>query len=108
MVCNEVPYIVNRAGYQAEALEKSLIYGANAVDRSVSDCLDAAMNIASIVNELAEGRQMFRVFWVCHHYQLSRYSSPLIALVHSLFCILRRRCLVCLHNPTTQLPDGKV
>jgi hypothetical protein len=34
------------------------------VDKNVADCLDAAMNITSIVNELTEERQMYRAFWV--------------------------------------------
>jgi len=34
------------------------------MDRNVKECLSAAINITEIVNELAEGRQIFRAFWV--------------------------------------------
>lgn len=34
------------------------------MDKSVADCLEAAMNIIGIVNELAEGKQIFRAYWV--------------------------------------------
>jgi hypothetical protein len=33
-------------------------------DRNVKECLNAAMEISEIVNELTEGRQIFRAFWV--------------------------------------------
>jgi hypothetical protein len=35
------------------------------MEKNVAACLDAAINITVIVNELAEGRQMYRAFWVC-------------------------------------------
>jgi hypothetical protein len=35
------------------------------MDRNVEECLNAAMKITEIVNELTEGRQIFRAFWVC-------------------------------------------
>jgi galactonate dehydratase len=34
------------------------------MERNVAACLDAAINITTIVNELTEGRQIFRAFWV--------------------------------------------
>lgn len=38
--------------------------GTNEVDSNVAECLDAAMNITAIVNELTIGKQIFRAFWV--------------------------------------------
>ena len=35
------------------------------MEKNVSACLDAAMNVTLIVNELTEGKQIFRAFWVC-------------------------------------------
>ena len=34
------------------------------MDRNVTECLNAAMKITEIVDELTEGRQIFRAFWV--------------------------------------------
>ena len=34
------------------------------MDKNVGECLDAAMHIAAIVNELTEGQQIYRAFWV--------------------------------------------
>ncbi|KUJ18384.1 uncharacterized protein LY89DRAFT_47192 [Mollisia scopiformis] len=38
------------------------------MDRKVSACLDAAMNIVTIVNDLAEGKQIFRAFWFTQYF----------------------------------------
>lgn len=38
------------------------------MDKSVSDCLEAAMNIVGIVNELAEGKQIFRAYWFTQYF----------------------------------------
>jgi hypothetical protein len=35
-----------------------------AADRSVAECLEAALGILGIVNDLCEGRQLYRAFWV--------------------------------------------
>jgi len=34
------------------------------MDKNVGECLDAAMHIVAIVNELTEGQQIYRAFWV--------------------------------------------
>jgi galactonate dehydratase len=34
------------------------------MDKNVMECLEAAVHIASIVNELTEGQQIYRAFWV--------------------------------------------
>jgi hypothetical protein len=34
------------------------------MDKNVADCLDAAMNITIIVNELSEAGQLYQAFWV--------------------------------------------
>lgn len=38
--------------------------GTPEMDKNVGDCLDAAMAIAAIVNELTEGQQLYCAFWV--------------------------------------------
>lgn len=35
------------------------------MDKNVADCLDAAVHITAIVNELSEAGQLYRAFWVC-------------------------------------------
>ncbi|KAL3425254.1 fungal specific transcription factor domain-containing protein [Phlyctema vagabunda] len=37
-------------------------------DKNVAECLNAAMNVATIVNELAEGQQMFKAFWFTQYF----------------------------------------
>jgi hypothetical protein len=34
------------------------------MDRNVTECLNAALKITEIVDELTEGHQIFRAFWV--------------------------------------------
>jgi hypothetical protein len=34
------------------------------IDQNIKECLDAAMNIVDIVNELIQGSMMFQAFWV--------------------------------------------
>jgi hypothetical protein len=43
------------------------------MDKNVADCLNAAMNITTIVNELSEAGQLYRAFWVCHPNSSVRY-----------------------------------
>ncbi|KAN0096685.1 Fungal specific transcription factor domain containing protein [Hyaloscypha variabilis] len=38
------------------------------MDRNVKECLNAAMKITEIVNELTEGRQIFRAFWFTQYF----------------------------------------
>ena len=46
------------------------------MEKNVAGCLDAAINVTLIVNELAEGRQIFRAFWVCVSRAVSRSMRP--------------------------------
>jgi len=41
------------------------------MDKNVDECLSAAMHIASIVNDLTEGQQIYRAFWVCYVFHLT-------------------------------------
>lgn len=73
--------------------------GTTDIDKNVIECLNAAIHIASIVNELTEGQQIYRAFWVpfsSSFFILSLHISILMFLltseVHSLLRILRRRC----------------
>jgi hypothetical protein len=34
------------------------------MEKNVAACLDAAIHVTLIVNELTEGKQIFRAFWV--------------------------------------------
>jgi hypothetical protein len=43
------------------------------MDKNVADCLNAAMSITTIVNELSEAGQLYRAFWVCHFHNSARY-----------------------------------
>jgi hypothetical protein len=71
--------------------------GTSDMDKNVAECLNAAMNITKIVNELTEGRQIFRAFWVS---SLLLGGSKLTEFqVHTIFCILCSGYFVCLHNP---------
>lgn len=38
------------------------------MDKNVADCLDAAMNITTIVNELCEAGQLYRAFWFTQYF----------------------------------------
>lgn len=46
--------------------------GTPEMDKNVTECLNAAMHITDIVNELTEGRQIFRAFWVTKNLHSSR------------------------------------
>lgn len=50
------------------------------MDKNVADCLDAAMNITTIVNELCEAGQLYRAFWVCHSLNLPNIVPGLILI----------------------------
>ena len=71
------------------------------MDKSVSDCLDAAMSIAGIVDELMQGNQLYRAFWVsCEGTKYSHLTS-LTHKVYSILRILRRGRIVRLYDSTT-------
>ncbi|TVY36562.1 D-galactonate dehydratase [Lachnellula occidentalis] len=38
------------------------------MDKNVGECLNAAMHIAAIVNDLTEGQQIYRAFWFTHYF----------------------------------------
>ncbi|KAK0118637.1 hypothetical protein ONS96_011726 [Cadophora gregata f. sp. sojae] len=42
--------------------------GSPDMDKNVSECLNAAMNVALIVDELHESKQVFRGFWFTHYF----------------------------------------
>jgi hypothetical protein len=48
-------------------------------EANVGECLAAAMSIVAIVNDICEGGQMFRAFWVSGNI----YSNLLIFVAHS-------------------------
>jgi len=58
------------------------------VDRNVRDCFSAAMKIAEIVNELTEGRQIFRAFWVGHLTEVEIFETDAYYPLQSLPNIL--------------------
>lgn len=41
------------------------------MDKNVGECLNAAMHIAAIVNDLTEGQQIYRAFWVYYLFGLT-------------------------------------
>jgi hypothetical protein len=47
------------------------------MEKNVAACLDAAINVTLIVNELNEGQQIFRAFWVSFSCALSEIE-PLV------------------------------
>lgn len=46
-------------------------------EESLGECLDAAMKMVDTINEITEGRQLFRAFWV----RLSCLNSQLLPLL---------------------------
>ena len=46
------------------------------MEKNVAACLEAAINVTLIVNELTEGQQIFRAFWVCSPILYFQFKAP--------------------------------
>jgi hypothetical protein len=82
--------------------------GTPEMDKNVNECLDAAMRIAAIVEELTEGQQIYRAFWVSLYllYLISTgadpESSPII--LHS----VRLSYSTCIQSSSVMNPEKNI
>lgn len=79
-------------------------------DKNVSECLSAAMNVALIVDELHESKQVFRGFWVSEffHYNLSSYKTRYWTLFRlAIYKCTQLKAMMML-RPRMPLPDPSI
>lgn len=99
------PFLLsNFAGLTNYSINRSKLSGNSKLAYHVQRCLDAAMNIVRVVDDLTNQSQIYSTYWVRAHslHHLSRIT-PLTPTVYALLRLLRRRCPLCLHHPTTPL-----
>lgn len=71
-------------------------------EESVGECLRAALTIVGIVNEICEGGQHYRAFWVCS--TPCTLSSLIMFAVHELLRLLCCCSNLCFYNPKAIRP----
>jgi hypothetical protein len=81
------------------------------IDENIKECLDAAMNIVNIVNDLVQNSMMFQAFWVSVNDPTNIFLEPDGTnpwIVHFILCIFCSRRSICLHNSEGIISRGRL
>lgn len=103
-ILTQRPFLLNKFGATRTSANTTQ------VEDRVKDCLQAALNICDLVDELISARMMFKAFWVSQIFILVsvlRRMYLILRAVHFILCILRgRRALRVLYSAKVKHTRG--